>query len=111
VEVIVERPAALDVHQAQVTACVRFPGPDGKRAQQVAQFSATVRGLLALRDWRAAHRVTRVAMEATGGHDVVGEPLAVRRRIGLAGQLVMLAQLRKGAKRARVTADARPPAM
>ena len=28
VDVIVERPAALDVHKAQVTACVRVPGPD-----------------------------------------------------------------------------------
>ena len=24
-DVVVERPAALDVHKAQVTACVRFP--------------------------------------------------------------------------------------
>jgi transposase len=66
VEIIVERPAALDVHKAQVTACVRFPRPGGKRAQEVAQFSTTVRGLLTLRDWLAAHRVTQVAMEATG---------------------------------------------
>jgi hypothetical protein len=27
-----------------------------------------VRGLLALRDWLAAHRVEQVVMEATGGH-------------------------------------------
>jgi transposase len=65
-ETIVERPAALDVHKAQVTACVRVPGPDGGRVQQVAEFQTTVRGLLALRDWLAAHRVTQVAMEATG---------------------------------------------
>jgi transposase len=65
-EVIVERPAALDVHKAQVTACVRFAEPGGERAQEVAQFSTTVRGLLTLRDWLQAHRVTQVAMEATG---------------------------------------------
>jgi transposase len=65
-ETIVERPAALDVHKAQVTACVRVPGPDGGRVQEVAEFQSTVRGLLALRDWLAAHRVTQVAMEATG---------------------------------------------
>jgi transposase len=65
VDVIVERPAALDVHKAQVTACVRFPA-GGERGQEVAQFSTTVRGLLTLRDWLAAHRVTQVAMEATG---------------------------------------------
>jgi transposase len=65
VEIIVERPAALDVHKAQVTACVRFPQRGGERAQEVAQFATTVRGLLTLRDWLAAHRVTQVAMEAT----------------------------------------------
>ena len=33
-EMIVERPAALDVHKAQVTACVRVPaaGPANARA-------------------------------------------------------------------------------
>ena len=36
------------------------------RAQEVAEFQTTVRGLLALRDWLKAHRVTQVAMEATG---------------------------------------------
>ena len=64
-EVIVERAAALDVHKAQVTACVRVPaGPE--RVEEVVQFQTTVRGLLTLRDWLKAHRVTQVAMEATG---------------------------------------------
>ena len=63
---IVERPAALDVHKAQVTACVRLPaGADG-RVQEVAEFATTVRGLLTLHDWLCAHHVTEVAMEATG---------------------------------------------
>jgi transposase len=66
VETIVERPAALDVHKAQVTACVRVPGARGRREQHVAEFATTVRGLLGLRDWLAAHAVQRVAMEATG---------------------------------------------
>jgi len=65
-EVIVERSAALDVHKAQVTACVRVPGPGRERVQEVVQFQTTVRGLLTLRDWLRAHRVTQVAMEATG---------------------------------------------
>jgi transposase len=65
-ETIVKRAAALDVHKAQVTACVRVPGRGGERAQEVAEFQTTVRGLLALRDWLKAHRVTQVAMEATG---------------------------------------------
>jgi transposase len=50
-----------------VTACVRVPAADGKgREQHVAEFKTTVRGLLALRDWLAAHRVQQVVMEATG---------------------------------------------
>ena len=65
-ETIVERAAALDVHKAQVTACVRMPRGGGARAQELAEFQTTVRGLLALRDWLKAHRVTQVAMEATG---------------------------------------------
>jgi transposase len=65
-ETIVKRAAGLDVHKAQVTACVRVPGRGRERAQEVAEFQTTVRGLLSLRDWLKAHRVTQVAMEATG---------------------------------------------
>ena len=65
-ETIVERAAALDVHKAQVTACVRVPSRGRERAQEVAEFATTVHGLLLLRDWLKAHRVTQVAMEATG---------------------------------------------
>jgi transposase len=66
VETIVERPAALDVHKERVTACVRVPTTGGRREQHVAEFATTVRGLLGLRDWLAAHRVQQVVMEATG---------------------------------------------
>src|SRR4249920_2902744 len=65
-ETVVERPGALDVHKAQVTACVRTPGEGRAREQHVAEFPTTVAGLLTLRDWLAAHRVTQVTMEATG---------------------------------------------
>lgn len=65
-ETIYERVGALDVHKAQVTACVRVPDSDGRREPQLAEFSTTVAGLVALRDWLAAYRVTHVAMEATG---------------------------------------------
>jgi transposase len=61
-----ERVAGLDVHKAQVTAAVRVPGPAGARVGEVAEFATTVRGLVALRDWLAAHGVTHLAMEATG---------------------------------------------
>ena len=65
-ETVVERPGALDVHKAQVTACVRVPAAGGGREQHVAEFQTTVAGLLTLRDWLAAHEVTQVTMEATG---------------------------------------------
>ncbi|MGZ6569403.1 MAG: IS110 family transposase, partial [Solirubrobacteraceae bacterium] len=65
-ETVVERPAALDVHKEQVTACVRVPGQDGSREQHVAEFPTTVAGLLTLSDWLAAFGVTQVVMEATG---------------------------------------------
>jgi transposase len=65
VETIVERPGALDVHKAHVTACVRVPAKGG-REQHIAEFPTTVAGLLELRDWLAGHGVTQVVMEATG---------------------------------------------
>lgn len=65
-DVITERQGALDVHKAQVTACVRVPDPAGKRAERIEEFATTVGGLLVLRDWFAAHGVTDVVMEATG---------------------------------------------
>ncbi len=67
-DVIVERQSALDVHKAQVTACVRVPGADRKRVQYVQQFKTTVGGLLVLSDWLKAHGVTHVVMEATGDY-------------------------------------------
>jgi len=65
-DVIVERQGALDVHKEQVTVCARVPDERGERVSHVAEFKTTVRGLLVLRDWLKAHRVTQVTMEATG---------------------------------------------
>ena len=65
-DVILERCAGLDVHQATVTACLRLPGSNRKRTQVVQTFGTTTPDLLALRDWLAAHEVTHVAMESTG---------------------------------------------
>ena len=67
-DVIVARQGALDVHKAQVTACVRVPGAEGQRVGQVKQFKTTVPGLLVLADWLRAHGVTHVVMEATGDY-------------------------------------------
>jgi transposase len=65
-DVLIERCAGLDVHQATVTACVRMSGPGQTRTQVLQTFGATTPDLLALRDWLTAHRVTHVAMESTG---------------------------------------------
>lgn len=65
-ETIFQRVAGLDVHKAQVTACVRAPGPGDQRLCEVREFATTVPGLLALADWLSSWRVTDVAMEATG---------------------------------------------
>jgi transposase len=62
---IVDRPGALDVHKASVTACVRL-WEERELTEHLAEFQATVQGLLALRDWLEALGVRQVAMEATG---------------------------------------------
>jgi len=65
-ERIVERGCGLDVHKKSVAACLRVPGANGQRLQEVRTFGTTAAELLALRDWLEGHRVTRVAMESTG---------------------------------------------
>jgi hypothetical protein len=66
VEMIVERCAGIDVHQAEATVCVRVPGADGERVEELASFGTTTPDLLALADWLAVYGVTQVAMEGTG---------------------------------------------
>lgn len=61
-----ERVAGLDVHRDTVAACVRVPDARSGRSESVETFGATADGLLALRDWLAANKVTHVAMESTG---------------------------------------------
>lgn len=65
-DVEVARVAGLDVHKAQVTACVRAPAGAGARAQTIRQFQTVTHDLRRLRDWLRAEKVTLVVMEATG---------------------------------------------
>jgi len=65
-EMVVERCAGIDVHQAELTVCVRTPGGDGQRVEEIEAFGTTTPDLLALSDWLAARGVTQVAMEGTG---------------------------------------------
>ena len=63
---LIERCAMLDVHKAQVTACVRVPDGAGGRRQEIREFSTTTAGLLVLADWLRSYGVTVVGMESTG---------------------------------------------
>jgi transposase len=65
-ERMLERCAALDVHQASVSACVRVPGEREERRELNERFGTTTPDLLALCDWLRGHGVTHVAMEGTG---------------------------------------------
>src|SRR5262245_32231337 len=65
-ERVYERCCALDVHKAQVTACVHVPDRQGVRSELCAEFSTMTVELLALRDWLLGLGVTHLAMEATG---------------------------------------------
>ena len=64
-QVLYRRCAGLDVHQANVVACVRIA--EGPRAShEVRTFETTTKGLLALADWLRESACTHVAMESTG---------------------------------------------
>ena len=65
---IVERVAALDVGKAVLTCCIRTPGADGRRQQEVAEYSTMTAGLLRLTDRLLELGVTRVVMEATSDY-------------------------------------------
>src|SRR6266700_6203413 len=64
-EVMHKRVAGLDVHKETVVACGRLM-VGRKATRECRTFATTTEGLLALRDWLTASRVTHVAMEATG---------------------------------------------
>jgi len=69
-DVLHERCAALDIGKKDLKACVRAPGPKGKRSrrQEVRTFATTTNALLGLRDWLVAEQVSLVVMEATGDY-------------------------------------------
>ena len=54
-ETVFERVGALDVHKAQVTACVRVPEAPVGGWRIWGSFRRRCEGLMALRDWLAAH--------------------------------------------------------
>ncbi|MGB9306840.1 MAG: IS110 family transposase [Mycobacterium sp.] len=69
-ELLHERCAALDIGKKDLKACVRTPGPKGKRSrhQEIRTYATTTNALLELRDWLIAEQVSLVVMEATGDY-------------------------------------------
>ncbi len=69
-ELLHERCAALDIGKKDLKACVRTPGPKGKRSrsQEIRTYATTTNALLELRDWLMAERVSLVVLEATGDY-------------------------------------------
>jgi transposase len=65
-ELVVERCAGIDVHQAQLRVCVRLPGDCRRRVEEFATFGTTTPALLELSEWLSQRGVTQVAMERTG---------------------------------------------
>ena len=67
---IIQRVAALDVGKAELTCCVRVPGPgkSGKRLQEVTTYQTMTRWLLVMIERLAEVGVTRVVMEATSDY-------------------------------------------
>lgn len=65
-DVLHARAAGLDVHQAEIAACVRVTGADGRATAQGRRFATTPAGLAQLRAWLREAGVTHVAMEGTG---------------------------------------------
>jgi transposase len=64
-EVLNERVAGLDVHQATIVACVRLMAGT-KATRECRSFATTTAGLLDLLEWLTERRCSHVAMEATG---------------------------------------------
>jgi len=65
-DVIVERAAGLDVHQASIVACVLIGRPGQKPRKEIRHFGTMTADLEALRDWLRELGVTHVGMESTG---------------------------------------------
>ena len=68
-DVVMERCAGIDIGKDEVVACVRTPGPGGRRRRKDTRtFPSFVGDLETMADWFAAEGVTEVAMEATGSY-------------------------------------------
>jgi transposase len=64
-DVLYPRCAGLDIHRDTIVACVRLAEAGGV-VRLVETFATTTTELERLSDWLSGHKVTHVAMEATG---------------------------------------------
>jgi transposase len=56
----------IDVHAAQLTACLRRISEDGQITTEVVEYGTTYGALVAFRSWLQAHQCPIVALESTG---------------------------------------------
>jgi transposase len=56
----------IDVHAAQLTACLRRVSEDGQITTEVVEYGTTYGALVAFRSWLQAHQCPIVAIESTG---------------------------------------------
>ncbi len=74
-EVVLERCAGLDVHQASVVCCVLIGAPGRKAQKLLRSFGTTIRELEALQAWLVEHGVTHVGIELDFPHFRLSESL------------------------------------
>jgi transposase len=65
-EAVTERCCGLDVHQKTVVACLLIGLLDQQPTESIRTFSATIMGLMELRDWLVQNGCSQVAIESTG---------------------------------------------
>lgn len=65
---IIERCAGIDVGKRFLLCCVLTGAAHDEPRSQTLRFDVTVPGLMRLRDWLAAEKVTHVVMESTGSY-------------------------------------------
>lgn len=66
VDIVLRRCAGLDVHKAEVMACLLVVDDSGELRQEVRTYETNTRGLTALMEWLKTESVAAVAMESTG---------------------------------------------
>jgi transposase len=67
-EQIIARVAALDIGKAELVCCVRVPGAERKRLQEVSTHSTMTRSVTELANHLVELRIERVVMEATSDY-------------------------------------------